>query len=129
MSAGFLTAKFEEVNPPVPFVKERKGGEGRTMGTICTIQQHSVTLHGCFSRFLNCTNGTKSCNAPQIRDYDNSESYFYGTLETTNDKEILCLVHRASGIITIIVISTWLQTESNQLGYVKATGLVGPDKK
>ena len=22
--------------------------------------------HGCFSRFLNCTNGTKSCNAPQM---------------------------------------------------------------
>ena len=24
-------------------------------------------LHGCFSRFLNCTNATKSRNAPQIR--------------------------------------------------------------
>ena len=23
-------------------------------------------LHGCFSHFLNCTNGTKSCNAPHI---------------------------------------------------------------
>ena len=23
-------------------------------------------LHGCFSRFLHCTNGTKSCNASQI---------------------------------------------------------------
>ena len=23
-------------------------------------------LYGCFSRFLNCTNGTKSCNAPQM---------------------------------------------------------------
>ena len=23
-------------------------------------------LHGCFSRFSNCTNGTKSCNAPHI---------------------------------------------------------------
>ena len=23
-------------------------------------------LHGCFSRFLNCTNGTKSCNAPHM---------------------------------------------------------------
>ena len=23
-------------------------------------------LHGCFSRFLNCTNDTKSCNALQI---------------------------------------------------------------
>ena len=23
-------------------------------------------LHGCFSRFLNCTNGTKSLNAPQF---------------------------------------------------------------
>ena len=23
-------------------------------------------LHGCFSRFLNCTNGTKSCNVPQL---------------------------------------------------------------
>ena len=24
-------------------------------------------LHGCFSRFLNCTNGTKLCNASQLR--------------------------------------------------------------
>ena len=24
-------------------------------------------FHGCFSRFLNCTNGTKSRNAPQMR--------------------------------------------------------------
>ena len=24
-------------------------------------------LHGCFSRFLNCTNGTKSRNAPHMR--------------------------------------------------------------
>ena len=23
-------------------------------------------LHGCFSRFLNCKNGTKSSNAPQF---------------------------------------------------------------
>ena len=23
-------------------------------------------LSGCFSRFLNCTNGAKSCNAPQL---------------------------------------------------------------
>ena len=23
-------------------------------------------LHGCFSRFLNCTNSTKSCHAPHI---------------------------------------------------------------
>ena len=31
------------------------------------IQHHIVTLvHGCFSRFLNCTNGTKSTNAPHI---------------------------------------------------------------
>ena len=26
-------------------------------------------LHGCFSRFLNCTNGTKLRNAPHIRKY------------------------------------------------------------
>ena len=25
-------------------------------------------LHGCFSRFLNCKNGTKSCKASQIWD-------------------------------------------------------------
>ena len=23
-------------------------------------------LHGCFLSFLNCTNGTKSCNAPHV---------------------------------------------------------------
>ena len=38
---------------------------------FCT-QESSATLlkvtllHGCFSGFLNCTSGTKSCNAPQI---------------------------------------------------------------
>ena len=26
-----------------------------------------TVLHGCFSRFLNCTNGTKSRNTPHIR--------------------------------------------------------------
>ena len=26
-------------------------------------------LHGCFSRFLNCTNGTKSC---KVSDYNNN---------------------------------------------------------
>ena len=30
-------------------------------------------IHGCFSRFLNCTNGTKSRNAPQLRDIVMSE--------------------------------------------------------
>ena len=25
-----------------------------------------ILLHGCFSRFLNCTNGTNSRNAPHI---------------------------------------------------------------
>ena len=44
-------------------------------GTICTILKtwkHPATLlklthfHGCFSRFLNCTNGTKSRNASHM---------------------------------------------------------------
>ena len=26
-------------------------------------------LHGCFSRFLNCTNSTKSRNAPHMSDH------------------------------------------------------------
>ena len=31
-------------------------------------------LHGCFSRFLNCTNGTKSRNAPQMWNDKRKES-------------------------------------------------------
>ena len=34
-------------------------------------------LHGCFSRFLNCTNGTKSCNASHMT----SSSKFYSRAE------------------------------------------------
>ena len=43
----------------VPFVQFKKR-EKNTHGTKLTL------LHGCFSRFLNCTNGTKSRNAPHI---------------------------------------------------------------
>ena len=32
-------------------------------------------LHGCFSRFLNCTNGTKSGNAPHIVYEDEPKTY------------------------------------------------------
>ena len=69
-------------------------------GTICTIlksekhQSRSVTfskvavfnlqkvtlVHGCFSRFLNCTNGTKSRNASQI-----FISSFYSTMVVAFD--------------------------------------------
>ena len=31
---------------------------------------HERVLIGCFSRFLNCTNGTKSCNTPHIHSRD-----------------------------------------------------------
>ena len=32
-----------------------------------SMQLYKLTLHhGCFSRFLKCTNGTKSRNAPQL---------------------------------------------------------------
>ena len=31
-----------------------------------TLSVYAMLLHGCFSRFLNCTNGTKSRNAPHM---------------------------------------------------------------
>ena len=35
----------------------------RFVAIICTIL---TSFHGCFSRFLNCTNGTKSCKASHL---------------------------------------------------------------
>ena len=42
-----------------------------THGGVLTLVQaatllKSTLLHGCFSRFLNCPNGTKSVNAPHM---------------------------------------------------------------
>ena len=34
-------------------------------------------LHGCFSCFVSCTNGTKSRNASQVGCYDVNHSLFY----------------------------------------------------
>ena len=55
----------------VPFVqfKKREKNPWRSV-TFSKVAGLKVTLlHGCFSCFLNCTHGTKSCNAPQIRNY------------------------------------------------------------
>ena len=59
-------------------------------GTICTIfvQQPATLLkltllHGCFSRFLNCTNGTKSRNAPQLQLKNCPGRYFFVKSEIT----------------------------------------------
>ena len=52
-------------------------------GTICTIQKREkhllllvTLLHGCFSRFLNCTNGTKPRNASHIMN-ENAFHFIY----------------------------------------------------
>ena len=38
---------------------------------ICDVLDDLVTLlHGCFQVFLNCTNGTKSCNASRLFFFD-----------------------------------------------------------
>ena len=43
-----------------------------------------VLLHGCFLRFLNCTNGAKSCNASQTcftnKLLRSAESLYYVTI-------------------------------------------------
>ena len=36
-------------------------------GGVSLLVKLVTLLHGCFSHFLNCTNGTKSRNAPHIR--------------------------------------------------------------
>ena len=42
----------------VPFVQWRSVTFSKVVGLL-----KATLLHGRFSRFLNCTNGTKSCNA------------------------------------------------------------------
>ena len=51
----------------VPFVqfKKREKHQWRSVTFIATLLKVAV-LRGCFSRFLNCTNGTKSGNASYI---------------------------------------------------------------
>ena len=34
-------------------------------------------LHGCFSRFLNCTNGTKSRNAPHLANLSKLINFYF----------------------------------------------------
>ena len=47
-----------------------KNEENNHEGVLFLVKLHAATLlkvtllDGCFSRFLNCTNGTKSCNVP-----------------------------------------------------------------
>ena len=48
-----------------------------THGGVLTLV---TLLHGCFSRFLNCTNDTKSRNAPQLR-HDINIQDFHGDFE------------------------------------------------
>ena len=52
-------------------------------GTICTIKKNvKNTLAWVFSRFLNCTNSTKSRNASQI----NTPQFLFGFLQCINQK-------------------------------------------
>ena len=51
----------------VPFVQFKKREKHPWRGvTFSKVALKVTLLHGCFSRFLNCTNGTKSRNASQI---------------------------------------------------------------
>ena len=58
----------------VPFVQFKKRGRhpwrSVNFSKVASFKpatlQKLTLLHGCFSRFLHCTNGTKSCNAPHI---------------------------------------------------------------
>ena len=43
-------------------LKNVKNARGRVLILVLKLK----LLHGCFSRFLNCTNGTKSSNATQL---------------------------------------------------------------
>ena len=46
---------------------EKKSIQNKFLRPICGALHDLVTLlHGCFSRFLNCTNGIKSRNAPHL---------------------------------------------------------------
>ena len=53
----------------VPFVqfekREKHSWRSVTFSKPATLLKLTL-LHGCFSRFLNGTNGTKSCNAPHL---------------------------------------------------------------
>ena len=49
----------------VPFVYSLKNVEN-THGGVLILVLKVTLLHGCFSHFLNCTNGTKSRNASHI---------------------------------------------------------------
>ena len=58
----------------VPFVQFKKGDKhpwrSVNFSKVADLKPATLLkltlLHGCFSLFLNCTNGTKSCNAPHI---------------------------------------------------------------
>ena len=47
-------------------VKKTHGGVLILVELQAAILLKLTLLHGCFSRFLNCANGTKSCNAQHI---------------------------------------------------------------
>ena len=52
----------------VPYVqfKKRKKHPCRSVNFSKVAGLKLTLLHGCFLHFLNCTNGTKSCNAPHF---------------------------------------------------------------
>ena len=53
---------------PVVQFKKREKHPWRSINLPATLLKVTL-LHGCFSRFLNCTNGTKSRNAAHINVY------------------------------------------------------------
>ena len=70
----FLAMKCDIFRNLVPFVQFKK------RETLLKV----TCLHGCFSRFLNCTNDTKSCKASLINPFQYQQNYYF-TFPTKKD--------------------------------------------
>ena len=81
------------------------GGAGGGLGGVvfggwggCTLTFGKVAgfLHGCFSRFLNCTNDTKSCKASQSVNltsiFTASRAFLQGCLIIIDYDELLVVI-------------------------------------
>ena len=62
-----ITIIWDALRDLIPFVrfKNVKNTHGAVLILACNFTKLTL-LHGCFSHFLNCTNGTKLRNAPHI---------------------------------------------------------------
>ena len=61
-----ICGALRDLVPCAQFKKrEKHSWRSVTVSSACNFTKVTL-LHGCFSRFLNCTNGTKSRKAPHI---------------------------------------------------------------